>query len=175
MHNDFSDAFRKPGRPEVVDVVATRENIHLAVRDGDTALYIEKLAGHRSVPIVPRNGARLPLHATGVGKALLAHESADFQRWYLGLPLARQTPYTIVEAGRLATDLEQTRHRGYAVTVEEMTLGSCSVAAPILNPAGRPAAAVAVVVKSVRVEPARLAPLIRVAAAGIAAGLAEDE
>jgi len=150
---------------------ATRENVHLAIRDGDEALYVEKLSGHRSVPIVSRIGGRLPLHATGVGKALLAHETVEFQRDYLSRPLARPTRYTIVEPGRLLADLEQTVQRGYAVTGEEMTLGTCSVAAPILDCSGRPLAAVGVVVHSVRVEPAKLAPPIRLAAEGIAARL----
>src|SRR5439155_11167805 len=57
----------------------TRENVHLAVRDGNDALYVEKLAGHRSVPIISRIGGRLPLHATGVGKALLANETPEFR------------------------------------------------------------------------------------------------
>jgi DNA-binding IclR family transcriptional regulator len=149
----------------------TRENVHLAVRDGDDALYVEKLAGHRSVPIVSRIGGRLPLHATGVGKALLAHETPAFRCAYLARPLARPTRYTIAEPGRLAADLEQTAQRGYAVTREEMTLGTCSVAAPVLDHAGRPVAAIAAVVHSVLVEPAKLAPPIRLAAEGIAARL----
>jgi DNA-binding IclR family transcriptional regulator len=150
---------------------ATRENVHLAVRDGNDALYVEKLSGHRSVPIVSRIGGRLPLHATGVGKALLAFETADFRRDYLDRPLARPTRYTIVEPGRLIGDLQQTVQRGYAVTREEMTLGTCSVAAPILDRSGRPEAAVAVVVDSVLVDPAKLAPPIRLAAEGIATRL----
>ena len=150
---------------------ATRENVHLAVRDGNEALYVEKLVGHRSVPIISRNGGRLPLHATGVGKALLAHESPEVRLDYLARPLPRPTCYTIVEPGRLIADLENTVKRGYAVTVEEMTLGTCSVAAPILDHAGRPVAAVGAVVHSVRVEPGKLAPLIRLTAEGIAARL----
>jgi DNA-binding IclR family transcriptional regulator len=146
---------------------ATRENVHLAVRDGDDVLYVEKLVGHRSVPIISRIGGRLPLHATGVGKALLAYESPDFRRDYL----ARPTRYTIVEPGRLSADLEQTAQRGYAVTREEMTLGTCSIAVAILDHAGRPIAAVGAVVNSIRVEPAQLAPPIRLAAEGIAARL----
>lgn len=150
---------------------ATRENVHLAVRDGDDALYVEKLAGHRSVRIVSRIGGRLPLHATGVGKALLAYETVEFRRGYLGRPLARSTRYTICEPGRLRADLEQAVQRGYAVTREEMTLGSCSVAAPILDHGGRPVAAVGAVVPCVRVDPAKLAPPLRLAAEGIAARL----
>ncbi|MEV6301182.1 IclR family transcriptional regulator [Actinoplanes sp. NPDC051861] len=150
---------------------ATRENVHLAVRDGDVALYVEKLAGHRSVPIISRSGGRLPLHATGVGKALLAHEPEAYRREYLARPLPRFTRFTMVEPGRVAADLDRTVKRGYAVTVEEMTLGSCSVAAPVLSRSGRPVAAVGIVVHSVRVEPERFAPLIRLAAEGVAARL----
>lgn len=150
---------------------ATRENVHLAVRDGDEALCVEKLSGHRSVPIVSRIGGRLPLHATGVGKALLAHESVGYRRGYLAGPLAKPTRYTIVEPGRIAADLELTVHRGYAVTLQEMSLGTCSVAAPVLDCAGRPVAAVGVVVHSARAEPAKLAPPLRLAAEGIAARL----
>jgi DNA-binding IclR family transcriptional regulator len=150
---------------------ATRENVHLAVRDGDEALYVEKLSGHRSVPIISRIGGRLPLHATGVGKALLAHESAEFRREYLSRPLARPTRYTIAEPGRLRADLEQTVQRGYAITSEEMTLGTCSIAAPVVDRTGHSVAAVGLVVHSVRVEPAKLAPPVRLAAEGIAARL----
>jgi DNA-binding IclR family transcriptional regulator len=112
---------------------ATRENVHLAVRDGFDALYVEKLSGHRSVPIISRIGGRLPMHTTGVGKALLAHESPDFVEEYVSRPLERPTRYTIAEPGRLLRDLANTRRRGYAVTREEMTLGSCSVAVPVLD------------------------------------------
>ncbi|HEY3005174.1 MAG TPA: IclR family transcriptional regulator [Kribbellaceae bacterium] len=150
---------------------STRENVHLAVRDGFDALYVEKLSGHRSVPITARVGGRLPLHATGVGKALLAWADPAFVQAYVTRPLARATQYTITEPGRLWRELTETRKRGYAVTREEMTLGSCSVAVPVLDRDGTAIAAVGVAVHTVRVEPARLAPQIQLAAAGIAARL----
>src|SRR5690242_10047416 len=46
---------------------ATLATVHLAVRDGCEALYVDRLAGHVSVPVVSKIGSRLPLHATGVG------------------------------------------------------------------------------------------------------------
>ena len=51
---------------------ATHGNVQLAVLDGLDALFVEKISGRDSVPIVTRVGGRLPLHATGVGKVLLA-------------------------------------------------------------------------------------------------------
>ncbi|WP_314175679.1 IclR family transcriptional regulator [Streptomyces winkii] len=151
---------------------ATRENVHLAVRDGEMALYVEKLTGHRSVPIISRTGGRLPLHTTGVGKALLASApQADIDE-HLARPLSRPTRYSIREPGRLRQDLQRTRQRGFATTREEMTLGSCSVASPVLVD-DEPVAAVGLVVRSSRLELDRLAPPVLEAARGIGARLAE--
>ena len=151
----------------------TRENIHLAIRDGFDALYVEKLTGHRSVPIISRTGGRLPMHATGVGKALLAFADSQFIQAYCERPLERPTRYTIVERGRLLRELNRVRERGYATTSEEMTLGSFSLAMPILDKAGAATAALGIVVRSVRADPAKLAPPMRAAAKGIARRLEE--
>jgi DNA-binding IclR family transcriptional regulator len=155
----------------------TRENVHLAVRDGFDALYVEKLSGHRSVPIISRIGGRLPMHATGVGKALLAWSDEDLVDEALRRPLERPTAYTITEPGRLRQELASTRQTGYAVTREEVTLGSCSVAVPIFGEpgpdgAGEVEAAVGIVVHTVNVDPVRHVPPLRLAAEGIAARLA---
>lgn len=146
----------------------TGENVHLAVRDGLEVLYVDKVYGRRAVPIVSRTGGRLPMHPTGVGKALLAHEPDWFVRAYLERGLERPTPHTITEPGRLARDLAAVRERGYALTYEEMTLGSCSVAAPVLAE-GRAVGALGIVLSSRRArELPRLAEPLLAAAAGVA-------
>ncbi|WP_216216578.1 IclR family transcriptional regulator [Amycolatopsis aidingensis] len=152
---------------------SSRENVHLAVRDGFDALYVEKLSGHRSVPIVSRIGTRLPLHPTGVGKALLAYADAALVRAYCERPLPRFTRYTIAERGRLLRELELTRERGHAQTNEEMSLGSCSVAVPVLQADGTPVAALGLVVHSSRADLPKLVPPLRAAATGIGRRLAE--
>ncbi|MER6945332.1 IclR family transcriptional regulator [Nonomuraea sp. NPDC000554] len=120
-------------RPWLHELFAvTGENVHLAVRDGTRVLYVDMLHGPKAVPLVSRVGSRLPMHPTGVGKALLAHEPAWFVRAYLGRELERPTPFTITQPGRLARELAAVRLQGYAVTVEEMSPGTCSIAAPIL-------------------------------------------
>jgi DNA-binding IclR family transcriptional regulator len=146
----------------------THENIHLAVHDGFDALYVEKLCGHRSVPVISRAGARLPMHSTGVGKVLLAHAGGAFVHSYVERPLPRFTAYTITERARLLRELRTTADRGYALTSEEMTLGSCSVAVPIPGDGVEPAGALGVVVRSVRADLVRLVPELRTAAEGIA-------
>lgn len=152
---------------------STRENVHLAVRDGREALYLEKFTGHRSVPILSRVGGRLPLHATGVGKALLAYQQPTFIASYLRAPLARCTPYTITEPGRLARELALTHRRGWAHTYEEMTLGSCSVAVPVLDADGSVLASLGIVVHSLRANLEPLVPALRAAAEWVRTRLAE--
>jgi DNA-binding IclR family transcriptional regulator len=151
---------------------SVRENVHLAVQDGDEALYVEKVTGHRAVPIVSRVGGRLPMHATGVGKALLAFQPPGYVAAFLRGPLPRCTPYTITEPGRLARELAAVRQRSWAATREEMTLGSCSVAVPVLDPGGTAAASIGVVVHSLGANLERLVPALRAAADQMAARLA---
>jgi DNA-binding IclR family transcriptional regulator len=147
---------------------STGENVHLAIREGVEVLYVDRVFGKRAVPIVSHTGGRLPMHCTGVGKALLAFEPGWFVTSFLSRPLERFTPHTVTEPGRLSRELAQIRARGYAVTHEEMTLGSCSAAAPIIAD-GVPVAAVGIVVSSRRVrELPRLIDALLAATDGIA-------
>jgi DNA-binding IclR family transcriptional regulator len=149
---------------------ATLETVHLAVRDGLEVLYIDRLAGHRSVPIVSTIGSRLPLHATGVGKVLLAHAPAALQQAVLDGPLPRFTPYTVVSPVRLAEQLARARTEGYATTTEEMSPGACSVAVPVMGE-DEPVAAIGFVVPDLRRTRPRLVAALQVAAQGIARSL----
>jgi DNA-binding IclR family transcriptional regulator len=169
-----SSRLREIALPFMQDLYETsHENIHLAIRDGFDALYVEKLSGHRSVPIISRSGTRLPLHSTGVGKALLAYADPAVVRAYCERPLPRFTRHTIVERGRLLRELARTAERGYAETREEMTLGSCSVAVPVpYGGACPPVASLAFVVHS-RANLQKLLPGLRAAADGIGRRLAE--
>lgn len=155
---------------------ATGATVHLAERDGTQALYLDRLSGNASVPVVSRVGGRLPLHATGVGKILLAWAPDDVQREVLAT-LTGLTPYTITQAGRLREQLRRIRQEGYAQTVEEMTLGACSVAVPVRRTTsgdgrtGEVVAALGLVVPDLRRGRARLVSALQVAAAGIGRGL----
>lgn len=163
---------REVAVPFLTDLAgATAENVHLAVRDGDEALYVEKVTGHRAVPIISRVGGRLPLHATGVGKALLAFQDQAFVASFLQRPLRRCTPFTVTEPGRLARELALIRQRGWAQTREEMTVGSCSVAVPVSDGGGPAVAAVGIVVHSLGANLEGLVPALRAAADGLGARL----
>lgn len=146
---------------------ATLATVHLAVRDGTSVLYLDRLSGHVSVPVVSTVGTRLPLHATGVGKVLLAHAPEDVLTHVL-TTLTRITPYTITQPGRLRAELRRVRRDGYAQTSEEMSLGACSVAVPIRVPDGPVVAALGLVVPRLGRDRPRLVAALQVAAQGIA-------
>jgi DNA-binding IclR family transcriptional regulator len=146
---------------------ATGENVHLAVLDGVEALYVARVTGTTSIPTITRMGGRLPLHTTGVGKALLATQSEEWMRQYFRDPLQKETAHSITSEARLRADLEEARALGYATTHQEMTLGNVSVAAALPEVVGLPRAAVGVVTHSARIDVARMAPLVMRAAATI--------
>lgn len=152
----------------------TRHNVHLAVRDGIGAVYVEKLTAPRAVPIVSRTGGRLPLHATGVGKVLLAHAPNVVLQQCCAQGLSRHTSYTITEPGRLTRELRGVRERGFAQCNEEMTLGNCSVAVPVYN-GGTVVAALGLVAHSARAEVPKLVKPLLPAAEAIRQRLLEQE
>ncbi|HEU5267840.1 MAG TPA: IclR family transcriptional regulator [Jatrophihabitans sp.] len=145
---------------------ATLATVHLAVRDGTRVLYLDRLSGSASVPVVSRIGSRLPMHATGVGKVLLAHAPDDVQRRVLG-NLTRITPYTVTQPGRLRQELLRARRDGFAQTSEEMSLGACSVAVPVRDAGNAVVAALGVVVANLGRDRRRLVAALEVAANGI--------
>lgn len=162
---------REVAEPFLHDVyAATLATVHLAVRDGNKVLYLERMAGRTSVPVVSRVGSTLPLHTTGVGKVLLAYAPDDVQQEVLGT-LRRVTPYSITQPGMLRAQLGRVLRDGYATTVEEMSLGACSVAVPVRR-GDEVVAAVGVVVPHLRRDRARLVAALQVAAQGIGRSLA---
>ncbi|MEP9414042.1 IclR family transcriptional regulator [Gordonia sp. VNQ95] len=160
---------KQAAEPFLHDVyAATLATVHLAVRDEAKVLYVERMAGRASVPIVSTVGSRLPLHCTGVGKVLLAHAPADVIDTAMG-DLIRITPHTITSADVLRRQLETIRRDGYATTSEEMSPGACSLAVPVM-PSSDPdsvVAAIGVVVPTLKRDRQRLLAALSVAARGI--------
>lgn len=155
---------------------ATGENVHLAVLDGAspetaTALYVGRLTGQGSIPLLSRMGGRHPLHTTGVGKALLSTRDEEWLRRFFSVPLERETTLSITSEDELRADLARARTRGYATTREEMTLGNVSVAAPLARVEGLPPVAIGIVVRLERADERRLGGLVVQAAKDVARAL----
>jgi DNA-binding IclR family transcriptional regulator len=141
---------------------ATSETVQLVVLDGHRAVCVEKISGSRSAINVTEIAGRLPLHATGVGKVILAFTPEERAR-IATRPLRRFTPHTIVDQTVLDAELLRMQQDYVAYCHEEMTIGTASVAAPVFDSGGQFVAAIGVLTGS----PAalqRLAPAVRTAA-----------
>jgi IclR family transcriptional regulator, KDG regulon repressor len=145
----------------------TRETIHLTLRHGLSAVYVEKLDSPEPLRIHSRIGAAVPLHCTAVGKVMLAYmpdEARDKVLPQLGLK--RLTPNTVGNLQELAAELYRVRKNGYACDLEEHELHIRCIAAPIWDHAGEVNASVSITAPMVRMAVTRLrqlAPLIQTA------------
>ncbi len=138
----------------------THENVHMAVREGLHSLYVDKVYGTKKLPRISRVGGRLPLHATAVGRVLLAAEPDWFVDKYLDRELEAPTRKTVTDAKKLKQVVADVRQEGRSITVEQMRSGQCSVAYPIVVD-GQVIAAVGLVIDVNRQgEISRLVPLL---------------
>jgi DNA-binding IclR family transcriptional regulator len=157
---------REAASPFLHDLyAATLATVHLAVRDGDEVLYVERLRGRASVEIVSTVGSSLPLYSTGVGKVLLAHAPAAVVDRVLGR-LEPVTAHTITDPAVLRAELARVRRDDVATTNQEMSLGGASIAVPVRRH-GEVVAAIGVVVPTLQRDRGRMVTALQVAARGI--------
>jgi DNA-binding IclR family transcriptional regulator len=153
----------------------TRETIHLTVRHGLSAVYVEKLDSPEPVRIHSRIGAAVPLHCTAVGKVMLAYMSPEEQdRTISQIDLKRQTPNSVGNVQELKTELYRVRKNGYACDLEEHELHIRCVAAPIWDHTGSVQSSVSITAPTLRMPVTRLrqlAPLIQAAGLNISTEL----
>jgi DNA-binding IclR family transcriptional regulator len=153
----------------------TRETIHLTVRHGLSAVYVEKLDSPEQLRIHSRIGASVPLYCTAVGKVILAYMPPDEQATVLPrLDLKRLTPNTAGSLQELRAELFRVRKNGYASDLEEHELHIRCVAAPIWDHTGMVQSSLSITAPSLRMPVTRLrqlAPLIQAAGLQISAEL----
>ncbi|MFE8957455.1 IclR family transcriptional regulator [Streptomyces massasporeus] len=145
---------------------ATRETVHLGVREGMEVVYLERIHGHEALWLPSRIGGSLPLSCTGVGKALLAFSGDELTEEVLSRSLPSLTPHSITDPARLRMALEKIRVSGLAYEEQEAALGVSCIAAPVFA-GGATVAALSVAVPRERFSPAQLAPAVRTAALGL--------
>jgi DNA-binding IclR family transcriptional regulator len=153
----------------------TRETIHLTVRHGLSAVYVEKLDSPEPLRIFSRIGASVPLHCTAVGKVLLAYLPPDeVERVLPQLDLKRLTPNSVGNLQELKTELFRVRKNGFASDLEEHELHIRCVAAPIWDHTGSVQSSLSITAPAFRMPVTRLrqlAPLIQRAGLKISAEL----
>lgn len=146
---------------------ATGQTVHLAVLDGADVVYVHIVRSHRGPPMPSRIGGRMPAHATGLGKALLAHAGPEAFDAVVGRGLTRAGPRTITAASALADELERVRGAGVAYEREESAPHVGCAASPVFGGGDVAVAAVSVSGWSGRMDVRRVGPAVRLAALAI--------
>jgi len=97
-------------------VAEIRETCNLGVLDRDAVLYIERVECDWPIRIQLRAGSRVPLHATAIGKLLLAQLHTSARRQLLAsIPRTAFTANTLTDADDLERACTEIRRCGYAL------------------------------------------------------------
>ena len=150
----------------------TQESVNLGLLDGDHAIVIQRIESPQPLRFSMEVGARIELHATSMGKSLLAFND-ELQEYVdcLDDSLTQLTHNTHATRQSLVDDLERIRRRGWSTDDEESMLGVRCVAAPVLDSHGQARAAVAIQAPAIRMPDSRfdeLGPEVRRAADDLA-------
>ncbi|MFJ5730579.1 IclR family transcriptional regulator [Streptomyces paradoxus] len=124
---------------------AVNETIHLSVPDAlHCMVVVDRVDCDQAVRTFHTIGDTSPLHATAVGRAVLAHLPRRDVDELIAAGLERFSDTTPVEPDELRAELDRIRTDGYAVNRNQYRPGVCAVAAAVLDEDGTPLAAVAV-------------------------------
>jgi len=138
------------------------ETANLAVIEDGEAVFVAQVQCRELMRMSAKLGTRGPLHASGVGKAMLAAMPDDaVAAAIVARGLRRYTAHTLTARDALVADLAATRGRGYAIDDQEHAQGLRCVAAAILDETGQPWAALSLAGPTSRLTPERVANLGR--------------
>lgn len=147
------------------------ETANLALLHEGRAMMVYQVECHEMMRMIVRIGSAVPMHASGVGKAMLAAMSEEEVKAVLHRHgLNRYTSHTVDSPARLAEEITAARSRGFALDDEEHAIGLRCAAAAILDEEGHPLGAISISGPAARLSRERLLELgARVAreAAGI--------
>ncbi len=126
----------QPWLRRLVDKVG--QPVHLAIRDGNEIVYIEKIETVHSIRMYSQIGKRSPLHCTALGKVLLgALDDRQVMALLQAAPLIAYTEKTTTDPARLLDEIRQVRQNGVAFDREEHEPGVFCAACPILDYRGQ--------------------------------------
>ena len=121
------------------------ETANLGIEKSDTVLFVSQVESRETIRAFFPPGTQSPLHASGIGKALLSLYSADrLDRLLRKQDRENFTQQTIVDADAIRRELAIIRNRGYAVDNEEREVGMRCIAASIVNNFGETVAGISV-------------------------------
>lgn len=158
------------GRP-VIDALrdVSGYSAHLVVRDLRDVVFVAKATGRSALFHSIQVGARLPAHATVLGRQLLSDlDMAGLSQLYPETPLPAHTPKTPTTLAQLKALIDVDRANGYGISQGGYETGISTIAAPVFNDAHEVVAAVSITVPAQHLDASQtdvLVPQVKLAAA----------
>lgn len=129
------------------------ETIHLAVRNRDELVYVDKIESREVVRMASTIGTRVPFHSSAVGKAFLgALAPIEAEQLIDLLPMAHITADSMVDRVKFKEYIQRVREQGYAFESEENEQGIVCFGAAILDAQKQPIASVSVSIPLFRLK-----------------------
>jgi DNA-binding IclR family transcriptional regulator len=145
----------------------SRETVHLATLEQDEVIYIDKIDSSQPLRLHSYVGQKIPLHASALGKVLLAWAPEHILEDLLKKgKLKRFTDTSITDPEALKEEIRKIRNQGYAEDQEESVPGVRCVAAPIRNREGLAVAAISISLPCQRFDRANIADLQKLVCKG---------
>ncbi|QND50493.1 IclR family transcriptional regulator (plasmid) [Phyllobacterium sp. 628] len=142
-------AISRPFLKQLMDECGETANI--AIEDDGDVVFISQIESHAPMRAFFRPGRRGPIHASGIGKAILATWSdTDIGQVLSGKSLDHFTSHTLDTLPALLKDVQEIRARGWSIDDEEHTLGMRCIAAPLFNEYGEAIAGISISGPAVR-------------------------
>ena len=156
----------------------TGETANLAVARDGHVMFVSQVECHNSIRAFFPPGTMSPMHASGIGKALLAEMSeAQFASHVKRADLERFTEHTISDPDALWSEMERVRGQGFAIDDQERNIGMRCIAAPVFDWTGEAVAGLSVsgpVSRMIDEDSARMAEAVKKAAAALSDALGAD-
>lgn len=141
---------------------ATGETANLGIEKEGKVLFLSQVETHASIRAFFPPGTLSPMHASGIGKALLAHMHSDqLDRFLAATDLQAFTEHSITGRAELLDNLRVIRDRGYSVDNEEKNDGMRCIAAPVFDTNQEAVAGISVSGPTSRVSQAAIQRLSR--------------
>jgi IclR family pca regulon transcriptional regulator len=124
-------------------VEQVKESCSAAVLEGADIVYVLRVSTRKIMRNTLGIGSRLPAYCTSMGRTLLAGlPDAEVLALLRAQPLQARTRHTLTDPAAVLAKVQQARRQGWCLVNQELEEGLVSMAAPVLDRAGRTIAAI---------------------------------
>lgn len=142
LRSNLVEASLKVMRPLMQD---TGETANLGISEGGNIVFVSQVETTNPIRAMFRQGTGSPMHASGIGKAMLASRPrAEVEKQLASFGQPAFTPHTLTSPEALWDDLKTIATRGWALDNEERYMGMKCVAAAVYNAHGKAIAGISV-------------------------------